>query len=130
MYFTRTSAIVLRFLYLLRGSPARWLPLFVWVAIDILLWGFITKYLNSITTSGLNFIPRLLGAVIFFDFLDPLGGMLDRMWGRQSVMTKRKDGHQACLVIPPRFGIDFPEPDFSKPDLLSCRSRRGQLQCT
>jgi ABC-2 type transport system permease protein len=68
MFFTRTSAIVLRFLYLLRGSPARWLPLFVWVSIDILLWGFITKYLNSVVPSKLDFVPQLLGAVIFFDF--------------------------------------------------------------
>ena len=40
-------AIVLRQFYLLRGSPARILPLFAWVAIDIVLWGFITRYLNT-----------------------------------------------------------------------------------
>ena len=33
----RTAAIVLRHFYLLRGSPARVLPLFAWVAIDIVL---------------------------------------------------------------------------------------------
>ncbi|HTS17675.1 MAG TPA: ABC transporter permease [Verrucomicrobiae bacterium] len=64
----RIAAIVLRHFYLLRGSPARLLPLFAWVAVDILLWGFITRYLNSVTKSGLNFVPSLLGAVLLWDF--------------------------------------------------------------
>jgi ABC-2 type transport system permease protein len=65
----RAAAIVLRYFYLLRGSPARVLPLFAWVAIDIVLWGFITKYLNSVSSSGFNFVPALLGAVLLWDFL-------------------------------------------------------------
>lgn len=65
----RIAAIVLRHFYLLRGSPARVLPLFAWVAIDVVLWGFITKYLNSVAASGFNFIPSLLGAVLLWDFL-------------------------------------------------------------
>jgi ABC-2 type transport system permease protein len=68
MFFGRTAAILLRQFYLMRGSPSRVLPLFVWVAIDMVLWGFITKYLNSVTSSGLNFVPTLLGAVLFWDF--------------------------------------------------------------
>jgi len=64
----RIAAILLRQFYLIRGSPARLLPLFVWAAVDIVLWGFITRYLNTVVTSGLNFIPALLGAVLFWDF--------------------------------------------------------------
>jgi ABC-2 type transport system permease protein len=64
----RTAAVVLRYFYLLRGSPARFLPLFVWVAIDILLWGFITRYLNTVASPGFNFVPALLGAVLLWDF--------------------------------------------------------------
>jgi ABC-2 type transport system permease protein len=52
----------------MRGSSARVLPLFAWVAIDIVLWGFMTKYLNSISSTGLNFVPSLLGAVLLWDF--------------------------------------------------------------
>src|SRR5271170_5788932 len=63
-----TAAIFLRQLYLLRGSPARILPLFGWVAIDIVLWGFITRYLNSVAQSGFNFVPAILGAVLLWDF--------------------------------------------------------------
>jgi ABC-2 type transport system permease protein len=64
----RIAAIVLRQFYLLRGSVARVLPLFAWVAVDIVLWGFITRYLNSVTASGFNFVPVLLGAVLFWGF--------------------------------------------------------------
>ncbi len=64
----RIAAIVLRQLYLLRGSPARALPLFAWVAIDIVLWGFITRYLNTLAPPGLDFVPVLLGAVLLWDF--------------------------------------------------------------
>src|SRR5580700_5248915 len=63
----RAAAIVLRQLYLFRGSPARILPLFGWVAIDVILWGFITRYLNSFT-SGYSLVPALLGAVLLWDF--------------------------------------------------------------
>jgi ABC-2 type transport system permease protein len=61
-------AIALRQFYLLRGSPTRILPIFAWVAIDIVLWGFITRYLNSVGGAGFNFVPVLLGAVLFWDF--------------------------------------------------------------
>ncbi|TMA35676.1 MAG: ABC transporter permease [Deltaproteobacteria bacterium] len=61
-------AIALRQLYLMRGSPARVLPLFAWVAIDIVLWGFITRYLNSVSHAQLDFVSALLGAVLLWDF--------------------------------------------------------------
>src|SRR5580700_9769043 len=72
MVLQRSAAIVLRQLYLFRGSPARILPLFAWVSIDVLLWGFITRYLNSFTTSGYNFVPVLLGAVLLWDLFTRL----------------------------------------------------------
>ena len=64
----RAAAIFLRHIYLLRGNLTRILPLFIWVAIDIVLWGFITRYLNSVASSGFNFVPVLLGAVLLWDF--------------------------------------------------------------
>jgi ABC-2 type transport system permease protein len=64
----RTAAVVLRQYYLIRGSPARIPPLFAWVAIDITVWGFITRYLNSVSQSGFNFVPALLGTVLLWDF--------------------------------------------------------------
>jgi ABC-2 type transport system permease protein len=68
MNFKRTSAIVLRQFYLMRDSFSRVLPLFAWVAIDMVLWGFITKYLNTVTSPGFDFVPLLLGAALLWDF--------------------------------------------------------------
>src|SRR5689334_8329070 len=81
------SAIALRQFYLLRGSAARVLPLFAWVAIDIVLWGFMTKYLNSLTSSRLNFVPLLLGAVLLWDFFGRVmfgvtTAFLEDVWSR------------------------------------------------
>ena len=69
MSITRTLAVVLRQAYLIRGSFSRMFPLFAWVAIDMVLWGFITRYLNSVSSSGFDFVPALLGAVLLWDFL-------------------------------------------------------------
>ena len=61
-------AIVLRQFYLVRGSPSRIVPMCVWVAVDIVLWGFLTRYLGTISP-GFHFVPALLGAVLLWDFL-------------------------------------------------------------
>ena len=59
---------MLRQFYLLRGSPIRFFPVFIWGAIDMVLWGFITRYLNSVGDGHVDFVPQLLGAVLFWDF--------------------------------------------------------------
>ena len=87
MLLSRTAAIPLRHFYLMRGSFARVLPLFIWVAIDIVLWGFITKYLNSVAATGFNFVPSLLGAVLFWDFCSRVmhgvtTAFLEDVWSR------------------------------------------------
>jgi ABC-2 type transport system permease protein len=65
----RSLAVVLRQFFLLRGSVARIMPLFVWVMVDMVLWGFMTKYLNRVSSPGFDFVPALLGAVLLWDFL-------------------------------------------------------------
>jgi len=64
----RVLAVVIRHFYLIRGSLSRVLPLFIWAGIDIVLWGFITRYLQS--TGGFRFsvVTTLLGAVLLWDF--------------------------------------------------------------
>lgn len=68
MRWAPVAGIFLRQVYLMRSSPVRVLPTFAWVAIDIIVWGFLTRYLNSVTGHGMNFVPSLLGAVLFWDF--------------------------------------------------------------
>jgi ABC-2 type transport system permease protein len=68
MNILRILAIVLRQIYLYRSSVSRVFPLFIWVAVDIILWGFLTRYLNTLATATFNFVPALLGAVVLWDF--------------------------------------------------------------
>jgi ABC-2 type transport system permease protein len=81
------AAIVLRQVYLLRGSPVRLAPMVTWVAIDIVLWGFLTRYLNSVSGSGMNFVPTLLGGVLLWDFCTRImqgvsTAFLEDVWSR------------------------------------------------
>ncbi|MET0342164.1 MAG: ABC transporter permease [Polyangiales bacterium] len=62
------AGLLLRQLYLLRGSPTRILPLFAWVAIDVVLWGFIARYLQRVGPASIDFSAQLVGAVLFWDF--------------------------------------------------------------
>jgi ABC-2 type transport system permease protein len=64
----RTAGVALRQYYLIRGSASRVIPLFAWVAVDIVLWGFITRYLNAVAHSTVDFVPVMLGAVLLWDF--------------------------------------------------------------
>jgi ABC-2 type transport system permease protein len=81
------AGIVLRQIYLLRGSPVRAVPMVTWVAIDIVLWGFITRYLNTVSGSGMDFVPTLLGGVLLWDFCTRImqgvtTAFLEDVWSR------------------------------------------------
>ena len=81
------AGVLLRQFYLLRGSPVRSLPLFAWVAIDIVVWGFITRYLNSTSAGRFNYVPSLLGAVLMWDFFTRImqgvsTAFLEDVWSR------------------------------------------------
>ena len=67
MRWRPVAAIVLRQFYLLRGSPVRLVPALLWGAIDVVVWGFFTRYLNTIGHANLDFVPMLLGAVLLWD---------------------------------------------------------------
>jgi len=68
MHAGRVFAITLRHLYLLKGSVPRIVPVFAWVTIDMILWGFITRYLNSVSQPGIHVGAMLLAAVICWGF--------------------------------------------------------------
>ena len=69
MNFNRVFSIVLRQFYLMRGNFTRFVTIFVWVVVDIVLWGFMTRHLNGVAGSVYNFVPAILGAVLLWDFL-------------------------------------------------------------
>ena len=69
MNFTRIYAVFIRNIILLRGNPVRCINIFTWILIDVVLWGFITKYLNSFKVATFNFVTLLLGAIILWEVL-------------------------------------------------------------
>jgi ABC-2 type transport system permease protein len=87
MNLARIAAVPLRQFYLYRGSAARVVPLFAWVTIDMVLWGFMTKFLGSLAHTSYRFVPALLGAVLFWDFMTRVmqgvtGAFFEDVWSR------------------------------------------------
>jgi len=62
---TRINGLVLRYLYLYRRSLARAGEIFFWPIMDLLVWGFVSAYINK----EHNVALFLLGSVIFWDVL-------------------------------------------------------------
>ncbi len=68
MNWKRIYAVVLRQVYLIRGTGTRFIQIFIWIVVDITLWGFISKYLAGMTGSGFSFMAVFIGAVLLWDF--------------------------------------------------------------
>ena len=65
----RIFAIVTRHLYLYRRSLSRLMEIFYWPLLDLLLWGFITLFLDRFEADLPNFLAFFLGALILWDIL-------------------------------------------------------------
>ena len=65
----RVNALLFRHLYLYRRSLPRLMDIFYWPVMELLLWGFISLYLEKFKFTTFNIVTVLLGAVIFWDFL-------------------------------------------------------------
>lgn len=69
MNFSRIAAIFVRQLFLLKSNPTRLAGVFLWLIIDVVQWGFISKYLGSMGQATFNFITVILGAIILWEFM-------------------------------------------------------------
>jgi len=83
----RISALVLRYAYLLMGSWPRILELAYWPTVQIILWGFISKYFSGQTSWAENAAGALLAAVLLWDILfrGQLGytiSFMEELWAR------------------------------------------------
>lgn len=65
----RVSALVMRYLYLYRRNLARAGEIFFWPIMDLVVWGFVTKYLTSMTSVQARAVTFFIGALIFWDVL-------------------------------------------------------------
>lgn len=65
----RIGAMILRYIYLLRGSWPRILELFYWPAVQIILWGFISQFFMTHSSWVAQASGVLLGAVLLWDVM-------------------------------------------------------------
>src|SRR3989344_2671106 len=70
MKFHRIKALVIRHLYLYKRSVPRIMDLFYWPVMEVLVWGFLSLYIDKLNISGFNAVTFLLGAIIFWDLLN------------------------------------------------------------
>lgn len=68
MNLRRSYSIIYRYFNLLKGSPDRLIGLYIWMMIDMVLWGFLSTYLSKIIPEGFNAISAFLGAVLLVNF--------------------------------------------------------------
>lgn len=68
MSSTRVYAIFLRQMYLIRSNPTRLTSIFVWLIVDIVQWGFISRYLGTMGHATFDFLNVILGAIILWEF--------------------------------------------------------------
>jgi len=87
MSYNRIAAIFLRQIYLYKRSIPRLMGVLYWPVLDLVLWGFITIYLNKYRQGLPSFVSFFLGALILWDLLFRAQqgisiSFLEDMWSR------------------------------------------------
>ena len=85
--FQRVAAMGLRYLYLLRSSWTRIVELAYWPIMQMILWGFMTKFLLTSEMPVIRAAGMLIAAVLLWDvmFRSNIGvavSFLEEMWSR------------------------------------------------
>lgn len=69
MKFHRIKALLIRNLYLYQRSFPRLMDIFYWPVMELLVWGFLSVYLEKMNLGTVNVVSMLLGAIILWDLL-------------------------------------------------------------
>src|SRR5271157_2724174 len=69
MSLSRIFAVFVRQLFLFKSNPTRLVSIFLWLIIDVILWGFISRYLGSMGQATFSFITVIMGAIILWEFM-------------------------------------------------------------
>lgn len=90
MSIARISAVSLRHIYLIRNNPSRLASVFLWLLVDVTLWGFISKYLGSMGQATFSFTTVILGAIILWEFVTRvqqgmMTGFLEDVWSQNFI---------------------------------------------
>ena len=85
MKWRRIKGMLLSYFYITKNSLDRLWDIFFWPFIDILIWGFMTYFINKVTE--LNVINAVLGAIMLWMFIwrggnDFVVFLLENYWSR------------------------------------------------
>ena len=69
MKIKRILSLMLRHLYLIKASVPRIIDLIYWPTVQIVLWGFVSKFFTMHSTYFNNTVGIILSAAILYDFL-------------------------------------------------------------
>ncbi len=69
MSLLRIYAVFIRQIFLIKSNPTRLASIFLWIIIDVVQWGFISKYLSSLGQNNFSYITVILGAIILWEFM-------------------------------------------------------------
>ncbi|MBU6231193.1 MAG: ABC transporter permease [Patescibacteria group bacterium] len=70
MKWHRIKALIIRQLYLYPRSFPRLMDVFLWPILELLVWGFLSVYLERLNLNTVNILALLLGAMIFWELLN------------------------------------------------------------
>lgn len=90
MSLSRIYAVFIRQLFLYKSNPTRIVSTFLWIIIDVILWGFITKYIGSFGGATFSFANIILGAIILWGFMTRIEhglmmAFLEDIWSRNFI---------------------------------------------
>lgn len=90
MSLKRIYAIFVRQMFLIKSNPTRLAGMFLWLVIDIVQWGFISKFLGTFGGATFGVVAVLLGAIIFWEFITRVGqglmtGFLEDIWSQNFI---------------------------------------------
>lgn len=60
----------MRQMYLYPRNFPRLMDVFFWPVLELMIWGFLSVYLEKLNLNNLNIVSALLGAIIFWEFLN------------------------------------------------------------
>lgn len=77
--FRRIYALFLRQVYLIRRSPPRWIAYMFWPTMQMVIWGYLNKYLHMESGLATMAFTTLLGANLISNFFERMNVQI--MWG-------------------------------------------------
>lgn len=90
MNWTRVGAVMLKTWHNSKRDVFRIFDIFWWPAFELFIWGIFSIFLSRTSTSGVNIVTLLLGAIILWTFFDRSSrdisiSMIDELWSRNFV---------------------------------------------